>query len=61
MKPKIQEKIVVRRSVGRKLWNIFGMIPLFLRGPIIRRLFSIDNQVHEGLVFKKAETYEEIE
>lgn len=61
MKHKINEKVKTRRSIGRRLWNLFAKLPLFLRGPIIRRLFFIDYEIPKNLVFKRADTTDEIE
>ncbi|MEZ0390768.1 MAG: PilZ domain-containing protein [Pseudobdellovibrionaceae bacterium] len=61
MKYQIQEKVKVRRGVGRKMWNLMAKLPLWMRAPLVRRLFAIDNDLPKDLVFKVAETYEEIE
>lgn len=58
---KYQIQSTTNRSVGRKTWNLFSKLPLFIRGPLIRRLFTFDFSTHPDLVFKKAETYKEIE
>jgi hypothetical protein len=61
MQIQLRGKVKVRRAIGRKTWKLLGKLPLFVRGPIIRRLFSIDPDLPEGLIFKKAETQDEIE
>ena len=60
-KMKIQQNSNVRRSVGRFTWNLLSHLPRFIKGPIIRRMFTVDRDLSSNLVFKKAETPEEIE
>lgn len=50
-----------RRSLGRRLWLGLGRLPLWVRGPLIRRLFSIDYELPNNLIFKVGETEDEIE
>lgn len=57
----IQQNSSVRRSVGRFTWNLLSYLPRFIKGPIIRRMFTVDRDIAPNLVFKKAETPEEIE
>lgn len=61
IKPKMKRRPEVRRSVGRGLWNLFSLLPMWVRGPIIRRLFEVESDLPDNLIFKKAETYEELE
>jgi hypothetical protein len=61
MKYKIFERDFKLRSVGRTLWSLFSKVPLFLRGPIVRRFFKFDTQLPPNLVFKRAQTTDEIE
>lgn len=43
------------------MWNLFSKLPAFIRNPLIRRLFYIDYDLPKNLIFKRAETYHEIE
>ncbi len=49
-----------KRSTWKR-WKLLARLPLFIRAPLVRRMFAVPQNLPSGLVFKKAETFDEIE
>jgi hypothetical protein len=58
---KIYQDKSLKRAIGRWGWNFLSSLPMFLRGPILRRLFYVDKFLPDNLIFKKAETDDELQ
>lgn len=50
-----------RRRLGRNLWRLLGHLPLSVRGIVIRSFFKVEHSLPQELIFKRAESLEEIE
>lgn len=61
MEYRIKEVIKVRRSIGSRGWRLLSRLPMFIRGPVVRRMFKLDLNLPSDIVFKQAESPEEVQ
>lgn len=61
MKHEIKDRSNVKRSIGGKVWRLLSKLPLFLRAPVIRNMFSVSTDVQSEFIFKQAETLDEVQ
>ncbi len=57
----MNKRLNAKRWFGRWSWHILSWLPMFIRGPVVRRLFTVERDFPGFLIFKKAETPEELE
>jgi hypothetical protein len=50
-----------RATAGSFIWKLLKMLPYFLRAPIVRRLVTVPYESDNEIIFKRAESYSEIE
>lgn len=53
-------RVKKNKPISRKFWSYLSYLPKNIRGMIVRSQFEIDNELPENLIFKQAETEDEI-